>query len=213
MRGIQITAALAAASVMSAAQAAQVLQFDLNSLTATSSSLVSTGFTGTITLSKDANSTLNAILIDGVDQGIAAGQLLAVTGSITLSAGTVTGGSLSITDTGGNVYSANIVSGSGSVTLSAGQTGPFRIDGLTFQGMFNSNTFAGVDVSPWNASEPLNGSFLQFKFGQDANNDGIADSNVDTDSDIDVFVIVPTPTAAGLAGLGLLGLGAVRRRR
>lgn len=206
MRSIKIFAAVAAAALSSAAQAGTELQMDLNSLTATANGPFGTNFTGTITLTKDSNSTLNAILIDGVDQNIASGQLNALTGSITIAGGTVTGGSFSVTDTSNNVYTASIVNASGTVTTSAGQTGPFRIDGLTFQGFFNNATFAGVDVTDWQSVQPLNGSFLQFKFGPNAN-------GVDIDSDVDLFVVVPIPTAVGMASLGLLGIGSIRRRR
>lgn len=201
--GVIAAAGLAATS----AQAAGVLQFDVNSITAAASGPFSTGFTGSVALSSDSNSTLAEILINGTSQNIAAGQLGSFTGTIMITAGVVTGGSFSLSDTGGNTYSASIQNGSGLVKTSAGQTGPFTIDGLTFMGMFNSSTFAGVDVTAWDSAEPLGGSFLQFTFGPTGPN------NTDTDADIDIFVVVPLPAPAGLATAGLIGLAAVRRRR
>ncbi len=195
------------AAFAGSAQAASVLQFDINAMSAsTGGAAFSTTFTGTITLSMNTKTTLTEVLIDGSAQGIAAGLLNDFSGTITLANGVVTGGSFTIEDTSLNTYSASIISGSGSATPSAGQTGPFRIDGLTFLGTFSSNTFATVDVSDWFNAQPLGGSFLQFKFGPNM-------AGVDDDADIDIFVVVPTPTAFGLAGLGLVGIGAARRRR
>ena len=212
MRTIHFIGAVVVAGLATmSARADRVLQFDINSITAsTGVSGFGTNFTGTITLSKDADSMLTDLLIDGSAQNIAAGQLSAFAGTITLNNGVVSGGGFSITDTSGNIYAASIVNGVGDVTAAVNPggfgPGPFTIDGLTFQGTFNSNTFAGVDVSTWNNREPLEGSFLQFKFGPDANGD-------DTNADVDIFVVVPLPAPAGLAGLGLIGIGALRRRR
>ncbi len=197
---------------VTAASAESVLQFDVNSLTATASGAFDTGFTGTVTLADDGNSTLTDMLIDGTAQGIAAGQLGSFTGTIVITAGIVTGGTFTITDTSGASYTASIVDGSGIVSASPGATGPFRIDGLTFSGAFAGLTgvgntdFAGVDVTTWSSAEPLGGSFLQFKFGPDA-------FGIDTNADIDIFVTVPLPTPFGLAGVGLIGLATLRRRR
>jgi hypothetical protein len=195
---------------VTAASAESELQFDVNSLTASAAGAFGTGYTGTVTLADDGNSSLTDILIDGTAQGIAAGQLGSFTGSITIVAGTVTGGSFTITDTSGASYSASIVNGSGTVSSSPGATGPFRIDGLTFSGVFaglvGGTDFAGVDVTTWSSAEPLTGSFLQFKFGPGA-------GGVDEDADIDIFVTVPLPTPVGLAGVGLIGLATLRRRR
>ncbi len=203
-------AALVGFGATNAANAEQVLQFDVNSLTATASGPFGTGFTGTVTLSDDANSTLTDMLIDGSAQNIAAGQLADFSGTITIMGGTVTGGSFSITDINGAVYSASIVALSGNVGTAAGQTGPFTIDGLTFAGGFanlmNGTDFAGVDVSTWDIPGAIRGSFLEFKFGPNA-------QGIDTDADVDIFAVVPMPAPAAMAFVGLGGLATLRRRR
>lgn len=138
------------------------------------------------------------------------GALTNFTGVINLSNGMVTGGNLTVT-AGGDTYTAQIVPNVGAVSPYIG--GGFKIEGLTFQGMFSGPTFAGVDVSPWfnfQGSGGLPGSFLQFNFQPDANGFSFAD--------IDLFVAVtaiPLPPAgwAGLATLaGVMIAGYVRRR-
>jgi hypothetical protein len=210
MQGIRLGVVAGAACAFAAsAQANTLLQIDLNSLTATASSAgFSTGFTGTISLAHDANSTLNGVKIDGTSQTIGAGFVLSsLSGSITTVAGAVTGGSFSVSVFDGfttDTYSASIVAGSGSINSQAGQG--FTIDGLTFSGFFSSSSFAGVDVTLWDSNEPLTGSFLNFAFDPGA-------GTTDSDADLDVFVVVPLPASGGLCLAGLLGLAGARRRR
>lgn len=203
-------AALVGLGTAGAASADTVLQFDVNSLTAMASGPFGTNFTGAVTLMDDANSTLSDMLIDGTAQNIASGQLGSFLGVINIAAGVVTGGSFSLTDINGAVYSAQIVGNSGTVGTAVGQTGPFTIDGLTFLGGFTNllagNLFAGVDVTAWANQGALSGSFLQFKFGPDA-------QGIDTDADVDIFAVVPTPAPIAMGLAGLAGLGVTRRRR
>lgn len=194
----------------SSAQATTVLQFDVNSLTAQANGTLpfSSTFTGTIVLSDDADSVLSDILINGAAQGIAAGQLADFQGEIELVNGQVVGGFFYLEDTSGNSYQASIAA-SGQVTdIGGGDPGPYLINGLTFNGTFSSNTFAGVDVSAWSDNQPLSGSFLQFKFGPN-------DQGIDVNVDADIFVVVPNPAVAAgaLPLLGLIGAGYIRRRR
>lgn len=201
--------AIAAAGLFATASYAdKVLQFDINSLTAyDSGGTFDENYTGSITLEMDGNSALAAILINGSNQPIASGQLGDFNGQIDIMNGVVTGGSFTIESIAGEMYSATIITNSGNVTASAGQTGPFTIDGLTFQGFFSNLTggtmFAGVDVSDWVSANGVSGSFLEIKFN----------GGMDTDTDIDIFVVVPLPAPFGLASAGLLGLVAIRRRR
>ncbi len=221
------------ASTASAALAANELQIDVNSLTtqvmagadagtpdmynsdsglysggATRGSAFGTTFTGSIAMFDDATSVLAGVLIDGADAH-PVGTLANFTGQIDFVNGGVAGGFIQVDVLESdavtvNTYFAQIQTGAGAITTQAGQG--FKIDGLTFMGMFSSSTFAGVDVTQWDNAEPLSGSFLQFKFNPDQN-------GTDIDSDIDIFVVVPMPTAPALAGVGLFGVFATTRRR
>ena len=206
-------AAIAALVIGSAANADTELQIDLNSLLTTGGgSSFGTGFSGTMTIADDSDSALNAGFIDGaLGTGFFSLALKDMSGSITLLAGTVTGGSLTViawdTTPGSgtfSTYAASIVPGSGVITSQAGQG--FSIDGLTFSGTFSSTTFAGVDVTAFDDVEPLWGSFLEFGYDPDT-------SGVDANSDLDLYVIIPLPSTAGLGLLGLATIGARRRRR
>ncbi|MEM1183415.1 MAG: hypothetical protein AAGI53_00235 [Planctomycetota bacterium] len=125
--------------------------------------------------------------------------------SIELTNGVVTGGSLSVM-ANGDIYTASVVSGVGSVFEFPPNSGNFNILGLTFDGEFSGDTFAGIDVSRFNAGEPLGGSFIEFVYRPNS-------SGFDGTGDIDVFVTIPLPTASGLALAGLGGLAVTRRRR
>ena len=200
-------AALAVLAGASTANATQVLQIDVNSLTSTAGPGFDTNYTGDVTLSTNGNSELAGILIGGVNQGIT-GTLSDFVGTISLVNGMVMGGSIMIDVLESdamtmNTYAASIVSGIGQVNTQAGQG--FSIDGLTFDGSFTSTTFAGVDVTKWFDAMPLRGSFLEFAFSPD-------DQGVDSDADIDVFVTVPLPAGGALAFAGLAGIAGVRRR-
>ncbi len=178
----------AALSCATAAEAQNILQMDLNSL-----SVQKVGgwdgltHTGTLIVSADIDSTLNAILVDGSNQaGFIPGQLLDVQGTVELLNGVVVGGMLHVDLITGATYDAALPSGQGNVNTSAGSTGPFLIDGLTISGFFNNLVggaiYAGVDVSLWDGIEPLNGSYLLFKLGP------IGDNGDDDDVDIDLFL-------------------------
>jgi len=167
-------------------------------------------FTGSISMTDDATSILAGVLIDGMSQSIN-GTLSTFSGQIDFVNGDVDGGNFTVTvlENDGitlNSYTAQITQGVGDISTQAGAPGQFSIDGLTFEGFFSSDVFAGVDVSDWNEAEPLIGSFIQFKFAPNA-------SGVDTDSDIDIFVVIPLPAGGALASAGLIGLLGVRRRR
>lgn len=186
------------------ANAATEVAIDINSLTAQFNGVGPFGVTstGAIVLTVDTNSVLAGVEIDGTTQAILANALSGFSGQIDLVGGVVTGGFINITTVDGG-YGAAVVGGTGVVSVQAGQG--FKIDGLTFNGLFGSATFAGVDVSEW-LGTPRKGSFLTFKFRPDEN-------GTDSDSDIDLAVLVPMPMAAGMGAAGLLALGAIRRRR
>lgn len=196
-------------------QAGGELQFDVNALTATASGTFGTGFTGTMTLTDDFgvatspnNSVLSDILINGVAQNIAAGQLTSFSATISFVAGLVTTGSLTIVANTVETYTATIT-GDAFSDIDEGPAGTFSVDGLTITGLFSGLTgglFAGVDVSDWDVLGGVSGFFREFFFTPDA-------SNTDTDTDIDIVAVIPLPTPAALTGVGLLGLAGLRRRR
>lgn len=201
----------------SIASATTVLAIDVNFLAvqARNSSNVASAFgglthTGSVVVTHDANSTLAGVAINGVNQPKTPGLSLTASGRIDLQSGNVVGGFFNILMSDGSAYSASIVSGAGKVTTQAGQG--FKIDGLTFNGMFTDsglpgmvNRFAGVDISAFASVEPLFGAFLQFAFNPNA-------SGFDGDSDLDLIITIPLPGSAGLATLGLLAAGSRRRR-
>ena len=214
-----IAAVLATGSV---ASADLVLHMDINSVRAqaTNGAGANTAFgglnhTGAVEFSFQINSSILAA-IDIQDGNMApvnqtvTGSLINFTGRINLSSGMVTGGNINVQVSGNDAYTADVTPNVGAVTPYVG--GGFKIEGLTFNGMFTDANFAGVNVSPWfNAQQAggLLGSFLQFNFTPDSTGFSFAD--------IDLFVnAIPLPPAGwtGLATLaGLMAAGYVRRRR
>lgn len=207
MKRSTILAAALVAAAATASQAATTLQLDLNSIVVSGGAGFDQNFSGTLTLGTDANSSLAGILLNGTGIGPGAGwSLSSLVGTIDISGGTISGGSFTITAGDGistDTYTAAIVNGVGSITFEAGIG--WRLNGVTFNGLFSGDTFAGTDVSVFNAAEPLSGAFTEFAFSPDA-------AGIDTDANMDVFVTIPLPTTAAMASLPLLGL-AVRRRR
>lgn len=219
MIGAAVATVLAAGTV---ASAEMVLHLDINNIRtqATGPGGVNGAFgglshTGAVNFSFEAGITQLAGMDIQTDNGApvnqnVTGTLANFTGTINLNNGMVTGGSLTAT-AGSDAYTAQITPNVGAVSTFVG--GGYKIEGLTFNGMFSGGTFAGVDVSPWFNSQTLGGllgSFLQFNFSP--NNDGFAYS------DLDLFVntqVVPLPPAgwAGLATLGCVMVGGYIRRR
>ncbi len=201
----------------SIASATTVAAIDVNSLSVQSLNAVNNPsafggltHTGALAISQDANSVLAGVSINGVNQTKTPGLTLTASGRIELLSGNVMGGFFNIQMSDGSGYSASIVSGIGKVTVQAGQG--WKIDGLTFAGLFTDSglpgmidRFAGVDISAFAAAEPLFGAFLQFAFSPNA-------QGHDADSDLDLIVSIPLPGSAGLATLGMLGLASRRRR-
>jgi len=191
--------ALLAASAASAGLPVNELQIDVNAFTTTVNDPpfdVSDGenniYTGSITMSDDADSELAGILIDGGNQAIS-GELMSFTGQIDFVNGFVDGGwfDIEVLEDDGttiNVYSAVIDDSEGRINDQAGQG--FSIDGLTHTGTFTSATFSGVDITDWFEDQPLPGSFLKFQFEPgEAIGRGTKGMLQDTDTDIDVFVL------------------------
>jgi hypothetical protein len=210
MKKALFSAAVAAALVAGTAQAAQTLQMDVNAIgiqtlngAGAPSAFGGLTHTGSVSLNYVANTTYMAgVFVDGVDQNFT-GVLTGFSGTINLTNGQVTGGNLLVTiDTGSDTYSAQ-VSPTGHVETYVG--GGFKIEGLTFNGLFSDNQFGNVDVSPWSGGG-LPGSFLQFNFNPNASGGGFAD--------MDLFVnVVPLPPAAHTGLAGLAGIAIHPRRR
>ncbi len=191
----------ACAIALAAAAHGQILQIDINGLTADSGGAFGgTSHTGTVAFSVDPDSFLVAVLIDGVSQSLSA-ELAGVQGVIELDNGVVIGGGFTIDASDGSQFIASLVAGAGIVRTQAGQG--FRIQGLTFSGAFASANFAGVNVAAWGGNQ-LEGTFLLHSFGPDA-------GGIDTTTDLDVWVEVPAP--AGTSLLVFAGVMVARRRR
>ena len=188
-----------------ASGAITLFQTDINSFTASAGGpFGGTTHTGAVTFSANANTSLNAVRINGVAQPITPGIALAgLSGQINLLNGFVQGGSLSILINDGSSYTATIAGGAGRVNVQVGQG--FRIDGLTFDGVFGlvGGAYAGVPL-PFGPG-PWTGSLLISSFGPNAN-------GVDAVTNLEVYAEVPTPGSAALVGLAGV-LAGVRRRR
>lgn len=209
LSAIGATAITASIFAASSASAATELEIDLNNFMVTSSA---TGNGFELTLEDDANTSIQNIRIDGVD---APGFVdpfpgASFVGSLTLvgdaSSGTITGGSYNLDDGAGNTFSFGNIRGS---YLDSGSGIELVLLMQSSTGDFSSNTFAGVDVSAFNNDDSLPVSAIGFFFNRTLlTNPGSTDNVADTD----ITVTIPSPTAA-TAGLGLMGLMALGKRR
>ncbi len=204
---IILTAIALAAAAGSASAGVANVRYDTNNLTASAGGpFGGTTHTGAITITHNATSTLNGIVIFGVSQPFT-GALASFSATINLVNGFVTTGSLSTVLTDGSRYDASINGGGGRVVFQAGRG--FRIDGLTFNGNFSNlvggTNFGGVNVAAAVGAGASNydGSFLLTSFNPDA-------SGVTNQAQFETYIF-PTPGSAAL--LGLAGLAAARRRR
>ena len=224
MKKLTCGAIAAVLTAGSAASADMILHLDINSIRAqsTNGAGANTPFgglnhTGAVQFTFQVGSSILAgiDIQDGnnapVNQNFN-GTLLNFTGSINLSNGMVTGGNVNVQANGNDSYTASITPNVGAVTPYVG--GGFKIEGLTFNGMFSDAQFGNVNIAPWfNAQSGggLLGSFLQFNFTPDQGGFSFAD--------LDLFVnaqVIPLPPAGwtGLATLaGLMAAGYIRRRR
>lgn len=94
------------------------------------------------------------------------------------------------------------------------ENGSYNVRGSISNFLLSGPLLAGVDVSAAFNAQPLLGSFFNFSFTPNTQAGGIGSFDETTQLVFDVHgVIIPLPSAAGLAGVGLLGLASVRRRR
>jgi hypothetical protein len=223
MNRMMCTAAATILATAGVATADSVLQLDVNSIKVQArnaggqnSSFGGLSHTGSIAFSFQAGTTVLAnINVQENNQAPVnqnfTGSLTNFTGVINLNNGQVTGGNLGVF-VNGDSYTASVTPNVGAVSNFIG--GGFKVEGLTFNGMFTDASFGNVNVAPWFNAQSMGGllgSFLQFNFTPDATGMSFAD--------MDIFVsaqVIPLPPAAwtGIATLtGLMVAGYVRRRR
>lgn len=203
-----------AGAMVSGASGQQILQFDIDGLTAERDAPFGEDYTGRLHIfntilspDPDFDTSIVEVLIDGTSQGTggAGASEFAFEIIADFVNGSVTGGTimLSLNAAGSeNTYTSNLVAADGGSILDIG--GGTFVLGAEFAGGDRwanpGGTALGVDISPWANAD---GFYTQI----DLNFDGM----MDMDTDVDVFFIVPTPGSLGVLGLG--GLLAARRRR
>ena len=200
---VALTAVAGLFGAASAASAQTEINIDLNDFTVTS-----TGSGGVVTgldLGTDDDTAVTEIRIDG-NPVVEFTSGVEFTGSLTLDGLAVTGGSYTLTGEGGNSFTVSNITGS---IVNSGNGFDLALF-LTGDGFFSGDTFEGVDVSVFNAAEPLQVSIIGFDFNSD-----LLDSvgSFDDEASFDFLgTIIPSPTAA-TAGLGLMGVLALGKRR
>ncbi|HBS30105.1 MAG TPA: hypothetical protein DEB06_11815 [Phycisphaerales bacterium] len=223
MKTSLLLAAGLVAGLSGSAMAATEVQLDVNGLTAVASGTTfNASFTGSLTLSGDANSSLQSVLLDGAAAGgftgPFAGALLSFAATFSFVGGNISGVGIAVgVDTNADTviddtYTTSVVGGVGNIDADAGVPGAWVVTAKTAGGAFNSATFAGVNVSDF-FNMLLPGNFINFKINGSAIN---GSTRTDNDVDIDIFArtqIIPLPSAVGLASVGLFGVAGVRRRR
>ena len=196
------TAGLFGASAV--ASAANEIKIDLNDFTVTSLDNDNDGVVDGLSFGTDGDTAVTEILIDGMPVETFTTSVN-FSGELMLDGTTVTGGQLILADLDGNVFNVANVGGS---IVSIGNAFDLALF-MTGVGDFNSDVFEGVDVSDFNDNEPLNVSILGFDF---ANELLSTVGFVDDESSFEFLTVIPSPTAA-TAGLGLMGVLALGKRR
>jgi hypothetical protein len=202
-----------ASSTCGALAATSTIQLDLQSLRARSfdlngmpSPFGGPNHDGSIIFSSGSASALDDVLLNGIPQTIAQGQLSLMNGTIDLLSGNILGGFVHVGLANGNEFFTQITPGVGGVIAAPGQG--YSINGLYFDAMFSTNSFGGVDITPFFSAQPLTGSFLSFVFNPILMFNG---EGFDGTADLSI-TLVPSGSAAAALGIGLVGV-ATRRRR
>jgi hypothetical protein len=206
MRTRDVVVAAFSLVAVSAVQGAVMFQLDVNGLTTSASAGFGPGYTGTVTVTDDADAVLADVLLDGSTQAFT-GNLSSFTASFTFAAGLLTGGSYTVIIDDGSRLDASATPATGSVQTQVGEgmmAGGLNF-AITFSGLVGGTNFAGVNVSDF-LSSGLTGSFLVSSIGI------FSQGGTDTDTNFEGFIEVPAPGAAGLLAIGTL-LAAPRRRR
>ena len=193
------------------ASAQTELKVDLNDFTVTSSSSTG-GEVDTLTFGTDADTAITEILIDGnpvseFDNTVTfSGQInLNPDDSTSEIDGTVGSGSFTLTGAGGTNLTVDFVNGR---YMDSGN-GIQVVFFLNGQSSFDADTFEGVDIGRFGNSSGLPTSLIGFFFDRELFTTA---GYVDDDASFDFMVTIPSPTAA-TAGLGLMGVLALGKRR
>lgn len=94
------------------------------------------------------------------------------------------------------------------------ENGAYSVRGSISNFLLSGPSLAGVDVSAAYNAQPLSGSFFNFSFTPNTQAGGVGDFDDSTQLAFDVQGrTIPLPTPVGMASIGLIGLGAIRRRR
>lgn len=211
LQTLVLTAAFSVTAGLGTASA-QRLDLDLNDFSVTSDHIDGSQFE--LSLFDDDDTLLADIDIDFEDAAGFADPFVGMTdadftGSLSLSgtpsSGTVTGGLFRLEDDADNVFSFDDITGT---YTDSGN----RIELVMFlnsdTGDFNSNTFAGVDVSAFNTVPPLDVSVITFYFDRQL----LVGNHTDIEADLDLAAVV-IPEPATTATLGLIGVAGLLRRR
>ena len=190
------TAFVAAATIgvfaVSTVSAATQLDIDLNNFNVMGST-TSDGFV--LDLSDDGDTEIQNIRIDGSDAGGFTDPFpdfpASFTGQLQLSgdasSGDVVGGFYNLSDGQGNVFSFSDATGS---YFDSGTGIGVVLEFASNSGNFNTDMFAGVDVSTFSSSNALPVSVIAFFFDP-----SVLSSNGGTDqtADSDITVVIPSP--------------------
>jgi len=190
--------------------------------------IVSPGYTGTLSVTGDADSVLSFRKVNAVNDlgsaiftGPGVGGL-SFSATLHWTAGVIAAGStisFSVDSNGDGLFdamddsfSAAFVTGTGSIGDQDGDPTKLRLGAELVSLSVLDGGDAGSDwggsVLP--ASFPA-GSFFQFTINKALINAGAG--SMDGDTNVSVFAMIPLPTPVGLASAGLLGLAVIRRRR
>lgn len=214
---------------LSGAQADTITQLhlDINAVTISASSPITISnystFTGHLSFAENSNTVMSVDIDNNPNVGFT-GSISNITGNIQFMAGSVNGGSMTVTTNNGDTYTYNLVPD----TLDTLYMSPnpamfaamgFELGAATDQGMFANTDFGGTDVSTWYNQQPVDGDFFQFRYRPNLT------TGIDMGGQLEIYAnatissgggpTVPLPASlyGGLLGAGMLGVHEWRRSR
>ncbi len=166
--------------------------------------------TGQLTLTQKIGTSFQINTINGsFFPGFTVSTIAAV---INITANEVTSATFAVTMTDTSGFTA--IGGNGIGVDLVWQNGAYNVRGSISNFLLSGPTLAGVNVSAAFAAQPLAGSFFDFSFTPNVNAGGVGSFDTSTQLAFDVQGrAIPLPTPIGMASIGLIGLGAIRRRR